>query len=64
MGACCTKFGTYLLRKEESKVISNGGTPRLNKLEHKQSFIAAPGIEATEATNDLHLAPIDIKENL
>jgi len=42
MGACCTKFGSYLLRKEESKVLSNGGTPKLiNKLEHKQSFVVA-----------------------
>ena len=40
MGACCTKFGSYLLRKEETKVLSNGGTLRLNKLEHKQSFVA------------------------
>merc|ERR1712062_662531 len=42
MGACCTKFGTYLLRKEENKVVSNGGTPRLNRVEHKQSFVASP----------------------
>lgn len=42
MGACCTKFGSYLLRKEESKVLSNGGTPKLiNKLEHKQSFVVS-----------------------
>lgn len=45
MGACCTKFGSYLLRKEETKAISNGGTPRLNKLEHKQSFVASPTAE-------------------
>ena len=42
MGACCAKFGTYLLRKEENKVVSNGATPRLNRVEHKQSFVASP----------------------
>ena len=42
MGACCTKFGTYLLRKEESKIVSNGATPKLNRVEHKQSFVASP----------------------
>jgi len=52
MGACCTKFGSYLLRKEESKV-SNGGTPKLNKLEHKQSFVVAPANTNNEKTADL-----------
>lgn len=42
MGACCAKFGTYLLRKEENKVVSNGATPKLNRVEHKQSFVASP----------------------
>jgi len=52
MGPCCTKFGSYLLRKEESKV-SNGGTPKLNKLEHKQSFVVAPANTNNEKTADL-----------
>jgi hypothetical protein len=38
MGACCSKFGTYFVRKEEGKG-DNGTTPKLNKLEHKTSFI-------------------------
>ena len=38
MGACCSKFGTYFFRKEEGKA-DNGTTPKLNKLEHKTSFI-------------------------
>ena len=54
MGACCScLFGSYLLRKEETKVMSNGGTgtPRLNKLEHKQSFIVSDACGET-AVND------------
>ena len=39
MGACCSKFGTYFVKKEEGKT-GNGSTPKLNKLEHKTSFIA------------------------
>ena len=43
MGACCSKFGTYLIRKDaEARVQSNGGTPKLNKLEHKASFVTPP----------------------
>jgi len=56
MGACCTKFGSYLLRKEESKVMSNGGTPKLNKLEHKQSFVVVPtanGVKTSDGNVDL-----------
>jgi hypothetical protein len=50
MGACCSKFGTYLIRKEEGKTVSNGGTPKLNRLEHKQSFVASPDKTANGKT--------------
>lgn len=63
MGASCTKFGSYLLRKEESKAVSNGGTPKLNKLEHKQSFVASPTtVTAEETTNGV--LPTSPPENL
>ena len=52
MGACCSKFGTYLIRKEEGKTVSNGGTPRLNKLEHKQSFVASSTDKLDNKEND------------
>ena len=39
MGACCSKFGTYFVKKEEGKA-GHGSTPKLNKLEHKTSFVA------------------------
>ncbi len=67
MGACCTKFGSYLLKKEEAKVISNGGTPKLNKLEHKQSFVATPAatdetkgtVEASEEGKLIAVLPVE-----
>ena len=49
MGACCSKLGSYMIRKDaEGKTVSNGGTPRLNKLEHKQSFVASPNKASEE----------------
>jgi len=60
MGACCTKFGSYLLRKEESKVMSNGGTPKLiNKLEHKQSFVVTHTTYEEKPTDENILPPPD-----
>merc|ERR1712170_190178 len=60
MGACCTKFGSYLLRKEESKVMSNGGTPKLiNKLEHKQSFVVTHTTYEEKPTDGNILPPPD-----
>ena len=39
MGGCCSKFGTYFVKKEEAKS-GHDGSPKLNKLEHKTSFMA------------------------
>jgi hypothetical protein len=39
MGACCTKFGTYFVKKEEAKS-GHGDSPKLNKVELKSSFVA------------------------
>ena len=39
MGGCCSKFGTYFVKKEEAKS-GQGSSPKLNKLEHKTSFVA------------------------
>jgi hypothetical protein len=39
MGGCCSKFGTYFVKKEEAKS-GKDGSPKLNKLEHKASFVA------------------------
>ena len=42
MGGCCSKLGTYMIRKEEgsnAKLGQDGATPKLSKIEKKQSFI-------------------------
>ena len=57
MGACCSKFGSYLIGKEVGKTCSNGGTPRLNKLEHKQSFVSSPNKSNSEGKEDQEKDP-------
>jgi len=51
MGACCSKLGSYMIRKDEAKTVSNGGTPRLNKLEHVNSFVSSPNKASVEKEN-------------
>ncbi len=42
MGACCSKFGNYFVRKDDTfAVAGNGSTPKLKNLKHQQSFNAA-----------------------
>ena len=57
MGTCCSKFGSYLIGKEVGKTCSNGGTPRLNKLEHKQSFVSSPNKSNSEGKEDQEKDP-------
>ena len=48
-------------------MISNGGTPKLNKLEHKQSFVATPAatdetkgtVEASEEGKLIAVLPVE-----
>jgi len=39
---CCSKFGSYLIKKEDGNLTKNGAgaTPKITKLEKKQSFVA------------------------
>ena len=53
MGGCCSKLGTYMIRKEEgSNAKADGATPKLSKIEKKQSFIESKAGSNGEAVTN------------
>ena len=64
MGGCCSKCGNYLLGGGSRDAQGTGGdTPKLSRLQHKQSFNSTPASNSTgnskPATNGHATDPVD-----